>query len=76
MEKVQADIMEYLRVPHALAIVRFFFQYYKRLTLNSLHSLTQLLKKEARKTKDREKKNQIMIQIKRTEELERTFGSL
>ena len=76
MEKVQQDILEYLRVPHALAIVRFFFQYYKRLTLNSLHSLTQLLKKEARKTKDREKKNQIMIQIKRTEELERTFGSL
>lgn len=76
IEDVQNDILEYLRVPHALAIVRFFFQYWKALTTNSLHSLTQSLKKEARRTKDREKRNQIMQQIKKTEDLERTFGSL
>ena len=76
IESVQQDILDYLRVPHALAIVRFFFQYYKALTLNSLLSLTQSLKKEARRTKDREKRNQIQIQIKKTEELARMFGSL
>ena len=76
IEKVQADILDYLRVPHALAIVRFFFRYYKRLITSSLQSLTRTLKKEARRTKDREKRNQIQIQIKKTEELERTFGSL
>ena len=68
--------MDYLRVPHALSIVRFFFQYYKALTQNSLHSLIQILKKEARRTKDREKRNQIKIQIEKTEALIRTFGSL
>lgn len=76
IEKVQADILDYLRVPHALAIVRFFFRYYKRLITSSLQSLTRTLKKEARRTKDRERRNQIQIQIKKTEELERTFGSL
>lgn len=76
IEKVQADILEYLRVPHALAIVRFFFLYYKRLITSSLQSLTRTLKKEARRTKDRERRNQIQIQIRKTEELERTFGSL
>lgn len=76
IETVQQDILDYLRVPHALSIVRFFFQYYKALTMNSLHSLTQSLKKEARRTKDREKRNQIMQQIKKTEDLERMFGSL
>ena len=76
IESVQQDILDYLRVPHALAIVRFFFQYYKALTMNSLHSLTQSLKKEARRTKDREKRNQIMQQIKKTQDLERMFGSL
>lgn len=76
LEDVQNDILDYLRVPHALAIVRFFFQYYKRLTINSLHSLTKTLRKEARRTKDREKRNQIQIQIQKTEELERILGSL
>ena len=76
MEKVQADIQNYLRVPHALSIVRFFFQYYKALLKNSLHSLTKSLRKEARRTKDREKRNLIQVQIKKTEDLERTLGSL
>lgn len=76
LEDVKNDIMEYLRVPHALSIVRFFFQYYKALTQNSLRSLIQILKKEARRTKDREKRNQIKIQIEKTEALIRTFGSL
>lgn len=76
MEQVRKDIYECLRIPHALAITRFFFQYYKRLTTSSLQSLVKMLKKEARRTKDREKRNQIQIQIKRTEELIRTFGSL
>lgn len=76
IEDVQKDILEYLRVPHALAIVRFFFQYYKRLTLSSLQSLKKALRKEARRTKDREKRNQIQIQIKKTEELEHILGSL
>lgn len=76
IEDVQRDILEYLRVPHALAIVRFFFQYYKKLTLNSLQYLKKTLRKEARRTKDREKRNQIQIQIKKTEELEHILGSL
>lgn len=76
LEDVKNDIMDYLRVPHALSIVRFFFQYYKALTQNSLRSLIQILKKEARRTKDREKRNQIKMQIEKTEALIRTFGSL
>ena len=76
MEQVKKDIYECLRIPHALAITRFFFQQYKRLTLNSLQSLSQMLKKEARRTKDREKRNKIKIQIEKTEEMIRMFGSL
>lgn len=76
MDLVKKDIYECLRIPHALAITRFFFQQYKRLTLNSLQSLSQMLKKEARRTKDREKKNKIKIQIEKTEEMIRMFGSL
>lgn len=76
IETVQQDILDYLRVPHALSIVRFFFQYYKGLILSSLQSLTKNLKKEARRTKDMEKRNKLQIQIAKTEELIRTFGSL
>ena len=76
IQDVQEDILQYLRVPHAMAIVRFFFQYYKRLTQSSLLSLKKALKKEARRTKDREKRNKIQEQIKKTEELERILGSL
>ena len=76
IQDVQEDILQYLRVPHAMAIVRFFFQYYKRLTQSSLLSLKKALKKEARRTKDREKINKIQLQIKKTEELERILGSL
>lgn len=76
LAEVQGDIYDYLRVPHALSIVRFFFQYYKALTLNSLHSLKESLKKEARRTKDREKRNQLQQQIKKTQDLELMFGSL
>ena len=76
LEEVRKDIYESLRIPHALAITRFFFHYYKELTVSSLQSLTRTLRKEARRTKDKERKNQIQNQIQKTEELIRTFGSL
>lgn len=76
MEQVQKDIRTGMRMTHALALVRFFFQQYIRLTTNSLSSLKRILRKEMKKEKDQEKKSKIEQQIKKTEELELMIGSL
>lgn len=76
MEKVRSDIRDGLRITHALALTRFFFQQYITLTIRSLQSLTRILRKEMKKEKNQEKKSKIQEQIAKTEELQRLFGSL
>lgn len=76
IEDVRKDIREGLRITHALALTRFFFQQYITLTIRSLQSLTRILRKELKKEKDPEKKKKIQEQIAKTEELEHMFGSL
>lgn len=76
IERAQEDIREFLRVPHALAIARFFFLRFKSLTLSSLRSLTRTLRREARRTRNPEELERIRERIRATGELERMFGSL
>lgn len=76
IEKVQADVRDYFRITHALALTRFFFRQYVALTQRSLSSLTRILRKELRKAKDPEKRKQIEEQMEKTRQLELMFGSL
>lgn len=76
IEKVQRDILEEMRIDHALALTRFFFLQYIGLTVSSLQSLRRILKRQMRKTRDPQMKKDLMQKMKDTEELEHMFGSL
>lgn len=76
IEQVQRDIQQYMRITHALSLVRFFFQLYVALTTNSLRSLMKTLRRKMKRTRDKEKLEDLEKKLRATEELERMFGSL